>query len=54
MQQHKGPFKNDVSREGEGGGWLISDEGKGGCLDLVLTWGGGGPKNLAELIHGWH
>ena len=41
----KGPFTNDVSREGEGGGWPISDERKGGCVDLVLTRGGGGPKS---------
>ena len=31
------PFINDVSREGKGGGWPISDEMKGGCVDLVLT-----------------
>ena len=41
----KGPFTNDVSREREGGGWLISDERKGGCVDLVLTRGRGGPKS---------
>ena len=40
----KGPFTNDVSREGEGGGWPISDERKGGCVDLVLTRGGRGSK----------
>ena len=36
-----GPFTNDVSREGEGGGLPISDERKGGCVDLVLTRGRG-------------
>ena len=41
----RGPFTNDVSREGEGGGWPISDERMGGCMDLVLTRGGGGPKS---------
>ena len=42
----KGPFTNDVSREGEGGGWPISDERKRGCVNLVLTRGaGGGPKS---------
>ena len=49
----KGPFTNDVSREGEGGGWPISDERKGGCVDLVLTRGREGvqnPKNLAYVI----
>ena len=42
---HKGPFTNDVSREGEGGGWSISDERRGGCVDLVLTRGGEGVQN---------
>ena len=47
----KGPFTNDVSREGEGGGWPISDERKGGCVDLVLTRGGvKNPENLADVI----
>ena len=49
----KGPFTNDVSREGEGGGWPISDERKGGCVDLVLTRGREGvqnPENLADVI----
>ena len=36
---YKGPFTNDVRREGEGGGWPISDDRKGGCVDLVLTRG---------------
>ena len=36
-----GPFTNDVSREGEGEGWPISDKRKGGCVDLVLTRGEG-------------
>ena len=38
----KGPFRNDVSIEGEGGSWPISDERKGGCVDLVLTRRGRG------------
>ena len=49
----RGPFTNDVSREGEGGGWPISDERKGGCVDLVLTRGREGvqnPENLADVI----
>ena len=52
MQQHKGPFTNDISREGEAGGWLISDERKGGCVDLVLTGREGvkNPKNLVDII----
>ena len=48
-----GPFTNDVSREGEGGGWPISDERKGGCMNLVLTRGREeveNPENLAEVI----
>ena len=47
-----GPFTNDVSREGEGGGWPISDERKRGCVNLVLTRGEGvqNPKNLADVI----
>ena len=51
--QAMGPFTNDVSREGEGGGWPISDERKGGCVDLVLTRGREGvqnPENLADVI----
>ena len=40
----KGPFTNDVRREGEGGGKPISDDRKGGCVDLVLTKGGRGSK----------
>ena len=50
----KGPFTNDVSREGEGGGWPISDERRRGCLDLVLTRGGRGvqnPENVADVIY---
>ena len=39
-----GPFTNDVSREGEGGGSPISNERKGGCVDLVLTRGREGSK----------
>ena len=53
---HLGPFTNDVSREGEGGGWPISDERKGGCVDLVLTRGREGvqnPENLADVIYVW-
>ena len=52
-KSNKGPFTNDVSREGEGGGWPISDERKGGCVDLVLTRGREGvqnPENLADVI----
>ena len=48
-----GPFTNDVSKEGEGGGWPISDERRGGCVDLVLTRGREGvknPENLADVI----
>ena len=41
----KGPFKNDVSIEGEGGGWPITDESKGGWVDLVLTRGREGVQN---------
>ena len=49
----KGPFKNDVSREGEGGGWPISDERRRGCVDLVLTRGEGvqNPKNFADVLY---
>ena len=50
---NKGPFTNDVRREGEGGGWPISDQRKGGCVDLVLTRGREGvqnPDNLADVI----
>ena len=36
---NEGPFINDVRREGEGGGWPISDDRNGGCVDLVLTEG---------------
>ena len=38
---------------GEEGGWPISDERKGGCVDLVLTRGREGvqnPENLADVI----
>ena len=48
-----GPFTNDVSKEGEGGGWPISDERRGGCVDLVLTRvreGFKNPENLADVI----
>ena len=31
----------DVCPEGEGGGWLNSDQRKGGCVNLVLTRGRG-------------
>ena len=34
----------DVCPEGEGGGWLNSDQRRGGCVDLVLTRGGRGSK----------
>ena len=33
---HEGPFTNDVSREGEGGGCPNSDAVRGGCVILVL------------------
>ena len=33
----EGPYLNDVRGEGEGGGWPISDQRKGGSVDLVLT-----------------
>ena len=39
--------------EGEGGGCPISDQRKGGCVDLVLTKGRDGvqnPENLADVI----
>ena len=39
-----GPYTYDVCTEGEGGGCLISDQRKGGCVDLVLTRGGRGSK----------
>ena len=47
-----GPFTNDVSRVGEEGGLPISEERKGGCVDLVLTRGEGvrNPENLADVI----
>ena len=32
----KGPFTNDVSREGEGGGYPNSDAVRGGCVILLL------------------
>ena len=52
----KGPFTNDVSREGEGGGWPISDERRRGCVDLVLTRGGRGSKipkiKLTSYVNG--
>ena len=41
----KGPYINDVRREGEGEGQPISDKRKGGCVNLVLTRGGRGPKS---------
>ena len=53
LSSQKGPFTNDVSKEGEGGGWPISDERRGGCVDLVLTRGREGvknPENLADVI----
>ena len=35
---------------GREGGWPISDERKGGCVDLVLTRGGfQNPENLADM-----
>ena len=53
MNLYKGSFTNDVRREGEGGGWPISDDSKGGCVYLVLTRGREGvqnPGNLADVI----
>ena len=35
----KGPFTNDVSREGEGGGYSNADVVRGGCVILVLEIG---------------
>ena len=40
----KGRCTNDVCRERGGGGCPISDQRKGGCVDLVLTRGGRGSK----------
>ena len=42
-----GPFTNDVRRD-----WGISDQRKGGCMDLVLTREEGvqNPKNLEDVI----
>ena len=47
-----GTCTNDVNREGEGGGWPISDNRRGGCMDWVLTGGEGvqNPENLADVI----
>ena len=39
----------DVCPEGEGGGGPISDQRKGGCVDLVLTRGREGVQNLNNL-----
>ena len=49
----KGACTNDVCSEGEGGGWLNSDQREGGCVDLVLTRGREGVqnhRNLADVI----
>ena len=46
---HKGPFKNDVSGEGEGGGWPISDDRRRRLRDLYTKnsdKGGEGVQNL--------
>ena len=45
----KGPFTNDVSSEGEGGGQPNSDERKGGCVNLVLTMGGGRGSKILRI-----
>ena len=39
----------DVCPEGEGRGWLNSDQRKGGCVNLVLTRGREGVQNLENL-----
>ena len=49
METLKGPLTNDFSRVGEGGGWLNSDQRKGGCVNLVLTRGREGVQNLENL-----
>ena len=38
-RRREGPFTNNVSRGGRG--YQISDQKKGGCVDLVLTRGRG-------------
>ena len=44
-----GPCTYDVCSEGEGGGWLNSDQRKGGCVDLILTREREGVKNPENL-----
>ena len=49
---YKGPFTNDVSGEGEGGGWPISDDRRRRLRDLYTKnsdKGGEGVKNLKNL-----
>ena len=58
-KHHLGPFTNDVSGEGEGGGWPISDDRRRRLRDLYTKnsdKGGEGvqnPKNLADVICEW-
>ena len=47
----KGTCTYDVCSEGEGGGWLNSDQRKGGCVDLILTREREGVKNHANLAN---
>ena len=54
----KGACTNDVSREGEGGGYPNSDGRRGGCvisIVKILTRGEGvkNPENLADVICEW-
>ena len=56
MMYVKGACTYDVCSKGEGGGWLNSDQRKGGCVDLVLTRGREGvknPENLTDVICEW-
>ena len=54
-----GPFTNDVSGEGEGGGWPISDDRRRRLRDLYTKnsdKGGEGVQNLenlADVIYEW-
>ena len=45
----QGACTYDFCTEGEGGGCPISDQRKGGCVDLVLTKGREGVQNLNNL-----